>query len=224
MRILLIEDDPGIVETISRELRERNYIVDIATNGLEGEEMGAVNDYDLILLDLMLPGKDGRDVCRSLRHDGCSTPVLMMTALGESEDIVYGLDTGADDYLVKPIHPDVLLARVRSLTRRTSDHKTSVIQVADLVIDTAKRTVARGTTPIHLSAKEFGLLEYLIHNQGKVLTREMISEHVWDMNFDPRSNVVDSLVRFLRMRIDRGFEHQLIHTVRGMGYRFGPEE
>lgn len=224
MRILLIEDDPGIVETISRELRERNYIVDIATNGLEGEEMGAVNDYDLILLDLMLPGKDGRDVCRSLRHDGCSTPILMMTALGESEDIVYGLDTGADDYLVKPIHPDVLLARVRSLTRRTSDHKTSVIQVADLVIDTAKRTVARGTTPIHLSAKEFGLLEYLIHNQGKVLTREMIGEHVWDMNFDPRSNVVDSLVRFLRMRIDRGFERQLIHTVRGMGYRFGLEE
>lgn len=224
MRILLIEDDAGIVETISRELRARNYIVDVAMNGLEGEEMGAVNDYDLILLDLMLPGRDGREVCRSLRSEGCATPILMMTALGENEDIVHGLDSGADDYLVKPIHPDILLARVRSLTRRTSDHKTSVIQVADLVIDTARRTVARGTTPIHLSAKEFGLLEYLVHNQGKVLTREMISEHVWDMNFDPRSNVVDSLVRFLRIRVDRGFEPQLIHTVRGMGYRFGLEE
>lgn len=224
MRILLIEDDIAVSETISRALRERNHIVDIAMNGLDGEEMGVVSDYDLILLDLMLPGKDGREVCRSLRGQGCGTPILMMTALGGNEDIVYGLDSGADDYLVKPIHPDVLLARIRSLTRRTREHTSSVIQVADLVIDLARRTVTRGTTPIHLSAKEFALLEYLAHNQGKVLTREMISEHIWDMNFDPRSNVVDSLVRFLRIRIDRGSSQLLIHTVRGMGYRFGPED
>jgi len=224
MRILLIEDDSGIIETVGRELRDRHYVVDIASDGIRGEEMALVNDYDLIILDLMLPGKGGREVCQALRREGCAAPILMMTALGRNQDIVDGLDLGADDYLVKPIHPSVLMARVRSLTRRRSDHKSSRIHVDDLVIDTARQIVMRHDARIHLSAKEFALLEYLARNQERVVTREMISENLWDMNFDPRSNVVDSLVRFLRLRIDRGFGKPLIHTVRGMGYRFGVEE
>jgi DNA-binding response OmpR family regulator len=224
MKILLIEDDRGISSTIERELVENRYIVDVAHDGVTGEDLAASNDYDLIILDVMLPKKDGRDVCRSLREEGVSTPILMMTALGENEDVIAGLDIGADDYLVKPFHAGVLLARIRSLTRRGTDQKSTEIRVADLVLDTVQRTVSRSGTPIHLSSKEFALLEYFVMNQRKVLTRDMISEHVWEMNFDPRSNVVDSLVRFLRLRVDRDFTPQLIHTVRGVGYRFSTDE
>ena len=224
MRILVVEDDANIAAAIRRELVDQHYSVDVASDGMAGEDLALSNDYDLILLDLMLPKKDGRDVCKSLREDGLTTPILMMTALGEAEDTIHGLDAGADDYLVKPFHMGVLLARIRSLSRRKSEHKTTELKVADLVLDTAKRTVSRSGVPITLTAKEFSLLEYFIMNKERVLTRDMISEHVWDMNFDPRSNVVDSLVRFLRQRIDKDFSPTLIHTVRGVGYRLSEEE
>lgn len=223
MRILLIEDDPNIAETIRHELVDRHYLVDVAHDGRAGEELALTNDYDLVLLDLMLPRKDGREVCRTLRTEGLTMPILIMTALGGTDDVIHGLDTGADDYLVKPFHMGVLLARVRSLSRRRSEQKTTDLRAADLVLDTARRSVSRGGTPIVLTAKEFALLEYFMMNRDRVLTREMISEHVWDMNFDPRSNVIDSLVRFLRLRIDKGFSPPLIHTVRGVGYRFSEE-
>ncbi len=220
MRILIVEDDRNIAEVMRRELVEQHYLVDIAHDGATGEDLALSNDYDLILLDLMLPEKDGRSVCKTLRDEGIATPILMTTALGDAHDVIHGLDAGADDYLVKPFHTGVLLARVRSLSRRQSDFKTVELRAADLVLNTARRTVSRGGRQITLTAKEFALLEYFMMNRERVLTREMISEHVWDMNFDPRSNVIDSLVRFLRLRVDKGFEPQLIHTVRGAGYRF----
>ncbi len=220
MRILIVEDDRNIANAIRRELVEQHYLVDLAYDGETGEDLALSNDYDLILLDLMLPKKDGRNICRTLRGEGITTPILMTTALSQAEDVIHGLDVGADDYLVKPFHMGVLLARIRSLSRRGSEQKTAEIRAADLVLDTARRTVVRGGVPINLTAKEFALLEYFMMNRDRVLTREMISEHVWDMNFDPRSNVIDSLVRFLRQRVDKGFPMPLIHTVRGAGYRF----
>ncbi|MBS1913698.1 MAG: response regulator transcription factor [Bacteroidetes bacterium] len=224
MRILIVEDDPNIAGEISRALVEGHYLVDIAQDGEEGEDLALSNDYDLILLDIMLPKRDGRAVCKAIRDEGIATPILMMTAMGQDEDVIHGLDVGADDYLVKPFRMGVLLARVRSLTRRRSEQKTTQLTAADLVLDTVKRTVSRSGVVIDLTAKEFALLEYFLMNKGRVLTREMISEHVWDMNFDPRSNVVDSLVRFLRQRIDKDFSPVLIHTVRGVGYRLMDEE
>ena len=172
----------------------------------------------------MLPKKDGREVCRDLRTKGNTTPILMLTALDGVEQRIEGLDSGADDYLSKPFHFGELLARVRSLIRRQTDVKSTEIRYADLVLDTVNRTVARQGTAIKLTPKEFALLEYFAMNHGRVLTREMISEHVWDMNFDPQSNVIDSFVRFLRQKVDRGFQPQLIHTVRGVGYRFSETE
>jgi heavy metal response regulator len=223
MRILIVEDDESIATLLRRGLSEQHYSVDVASDGAEGEYLAKVNDYDLVVLDVMLPKKDGWSVCRSLREAGITSPVLMLTALDSVEDKIRGLDGGADDYLTKPFHFGELLARVRSLVRRQSEQKTTELRVADLTIDTVSRTVRRGATPIALTAKEFGMLEYFVLNRNKVLTRQMISEHVWDMNFDPQSNVIDSFVRFLRQKIDKGFDTPLIHTVRGVGYRFSED-
>jgi two-component system, OmpR family, copper resistance phosphate regulon response regulator CusR len=223
MRILIIEDDEKIADALKRGLTEMHYSVDSAPNGEEGEYLACTNDYDLIILDIMLPGMDGWEVCKNIRKDKVTTPILMLTALDSVNDKIKGLDYGADDYLTKPFHLGELMARVRSLVRRQSQEKTSVIEVADIVIDTATRTVTRSGQNINLSAKEFSLLEYFIMNKNKVLTREMISEHVWDMNFDPQSNVIDSFVRFLRQKIDKGFEKQLIQTLRGTGYKFSED-
>ncbi len=224
MRILVIEDDPNIADVMRRGLQEQHYSVDYSANGEEGEEMAQISDYDLIILDLMLPKKDGRAVCRDLREAGVVTPILMLTALDAVEEKISGLDAGADDYLTKPFHFGELLARVRSLIRRQSDHRKSEILVGDLTLDTARRSVERAGRTIALTAKEFALLEYFVLNKGKVLTREAISEHVWDMNFDPQSNVIDSFVRFLRQKIDKEFDRPLIHTVRGVGYRLSEQE
>jgi len=220
MRILIVEDDVKIADVIARGLKEQHYSVDIANNGADGAYLAKINQYDLIILDVMLPVKNGWDVCRELRREDFINPILMLTALDSVEDKIKGLDEGADDYLTKPFHFGELLARVRSLIRRQSDQRTSVLTVLDLSMDTATRSVMRGSNTIQLSAKEFALLEYFILNKNKVLTREMISEHVWDMHFDPQSNVIDSFVRFLRQKIDRGYERQFIHTVRGVGYKF----
>lgn len=224
MRILLIEDDREIADLLKRGLTEQHYSVDLAYDGEEGEYLGLVNDYDLVILDLMLPKKDGRTVCNDLRQKGNQTPILMLTARDTIDDKIQGLDVGADDYMTKPFHFGELLARVRALIRRQSDQKATELRAADLVLDTARRSVSRGGVPIKLTAKEFALLEYFVLNKDRVLTREMISEHVWDMNFDPQSNVIDSFVRFLRQKVDKGFPRQLIHTIRGVGYKLTESE
>lgn len=220
MKILVVEDDPVIAVVVSRVLSEVSYVTDIAHDGLQGEEMGLVNNYDVIILDLMLPGKDGKAVCRTLRDNGITTPILMLTGLSSVQDKVDGLDSGADDYLIKPFHFEELLARVRSLGRRRSEQKTSEMRIADLVVDITRRSVVRNGVSISLSAKRFALLEYFLRNKDRVLTREMIGEHLWDGEFYPHSNVIDSLVRRLREDIDAESERPLIHTVRGVGYRF----
>jgi DNA-binding response OmpR family regulator len=220
MRILIVEDDVNICDMLRRGLVEQHYSVDVAHDGETGLDLAWSNDYDLVILDLMLPKRDGKSVCKSLRTDGVVTPILMLTALASSNDVISGLDHGADDYLTKPFDFGVLLARVRSLTRRRSEHRTAEIRIADLTIDTARRVVERNGRQISLTPKEFALLEYLALNRGKVLTREAISEHVWDINFDPKSNVIEQLMRGLRQKIHLDQEAPLIHTIRGAGYRF----
>lgn len=219
MRILIIEDEVNLADALKRVFKEQHYSVDVSHTGEEGVFLANVNDYDLIILDIMLPDIDGWEVCKQLRTDKVNIPILMLTALDSIDDKIKGLDGGADDYMTKPFDLRELMARVRSLIRRQGEEKTSKIQVADLIIDTSERTVVRAGKEIQLSAKEFAMLEYFMLNKNKVLTREMISEHVWDMNFDPRSNVIDSFVRFLRQKMDKGFDKELIHTVRGVGYK-----
>ncbi len=220
MRILIVEDDPGIANVIRRGLIDQHYSVDIAGDGEVGLDMALCNDYDLVILDILLPKLDGRSLLRQLRQSEVTPPVLMLTALDSPSDVVEGLDLGADDYLSKPFDFNVLLARVRSLTRRRSDQRTVRIEVGGLLLDTAHRTATRDGEMLNLTSKEFALLEYFVMNQGKNLSREEISEHVWDINFDPRSNVIESLVRFLRQKIDTPGGGSLIKTIRGIGYRF----
>jgi DNA-binding response OmpR family regulator len=223
MRILIVEDDVMIADLLRRGLSEQHYVIDVASDGDDGLDLALSNDYDLVILDVMLPRMNGRELCREVRREGVMTPILMLTGLGSSHDVITSLDMGADDYLTKPFDLGVLQARVRSLMRRRSDHRTANITIADLSLNTADRTVTRAGRPISLTPKEYALLEYLAMNRGRVLSRDAIGEHVWDMNFDPRSNVIDSLVRTLRQKIDRGFPVQLIDTVRGFGYRLSDE-
>ncbi|MGE5480661.1 MAG: winged helix-turn-helix domain-containing protein [Chloroflexota bacterium] len=219
MRILIVEDDEKIALKLEKLLKEQNYGTDVSADGLDGEFKALTNDYDLIILDVRLPGKFGFEVCSTLRKEKVLVPILMLTALDAPDDIALGLNSGADDYLTKPFHIQEFLARVRSLLRRRSEQKTSVLEIADLKLDTVTRTVARSGKPIKLSSKEFALLEYFMLNAGRALSREMITEHVWDLNFDAQSNVIDSFVRFLRNKIDKDFDKPLIHTVRGYGYK-----
>jgi two-component system OmpR family response regulator len=220
MRILIIEDDPKIAAMVARLLKGAGYAVDTALDGKDGERLARVNTFDAIVLDIMMPGQDGLATCAHLRTAGVLTPILMLTALGGVDDRIAGLDTGADDYLAKPFHSGELLARVRSLARRRSEVRAAVVEKFGVRIDASARKAWRDGREIALSAKEFALLELFIMNAGRVLTRGSISEHLWDMNFDPRSNVIESFVKFLRQKIDRPFPTPLIHTVRGAGYRF----
>jgi DNA-binding response OmpR family regulator len=222
MRILVVEDDPNIASLISEGLTGQHYAVDIAVDGETGGEMACVNDYDLIILDIILPKLDGFGVCREVREEGVTTPVLLLTSLNGDEDVVKGLDAGADDFLAKPFSFDVLLARVRALLRRSTAQKTTQITVGQLVLDTANRSISRNGRSLDLTAKELMLLEYLMLNAGRVVTREMIAEHVWDMHFDPRSNVIDRLVHRLRQKLDREGSSPL-QTVRGLGYTLQEE-
>lgn len=219
MRILVVEDDPGIAATVRRGLVRMHYSVDLAYDGEHGYEQAMINQYDLIILDIRLPKLDGRNLCRSIRDAGIATPVLMLSAVGSSAEVIGSLDDGADDYMTKPFDFDILLARIRTLMRRGTDQLRSEIHAGNLVLHTATRSVYRNGRPIDLTAKEFALLEYFVMNRGKVLTREQISEHVWDTNFNPRSNVIESLVRLVRQKIDTG-ETSMIQTIRGVGYRF----
>ena len=218
MKILVVEDEERVAHFIQKGLKEEGHAVDVSYDGEDGEFLAEVNDYDLIILDLMLPKKNGIVVCRELRASGVATPVLMLTARDSVEDKVRGLDAGADDYLAKPFAFEELLARVRALLRRQSDNKSPVLSMADLSLDPISRRVTRAETPIRLTTKEYALLEYLLRNPNKVLSRTLIGEHVWDMNFDPESNVIDVYVSHLRSKIDKGYDTPLLHTLRGQGY------
>ena len=218
MRILLVEDDRKVASFIRKGLTEEGYAVDVAHDGETGLLMGLDRLHDVIVLDVMLPQKPGFQVLRELRQANVATPVLLLTARDAVEDKVQGLDAGADDYLTKPFAFAELLARVRAMLRRGKAAQTSVLQVADLSLDPAARTVRRAGETIPLTNREFALLEYFLRNPGRVLTRTMIAEHVWDYSFDAGTNVIDVYVNYLRKKIDAGREPKLIHTVRGVGY------
>lgn len=219
MRVLVVEDERKIADFIRKGLSEQGYAVDVAYDGDEAVDWPTVAEFDVIILDVMLPVRDGIEVCSSLRQRGVRTPILMLTAKDGVEDRVRGLDSGADDYLVKPFAFAELLARLRALTRRQPAVLGAVLQVGDLVLDTATRRVARGGTPIDLTTKEHAILEYLMRHPNQVLTRTMIAEHVWNYDFDNASNVIDVHMRNLRRGIDDPFPTKLIQTVRGAGYR-----
>lgn len=218
MRILLVEDEPRVAAFVAKGLREQAYAIDIARDGEEALYFAAVNAYDLLILDVMLPVKDGYAVCRELRRAGARTPILMLTARDAVDDRVAGLDCGADDYLTKPFDFKELLARLRALSRRSAEVRPAVMRVADLVLNTANHAVSRGGKPVSLTAKEYAFLEFLVLNENRIVNREQIAQHVWDENFDPFSNVIDVYVRRLRTKIDAGFDRPLIHTRRGEGY------
>jgi heavy metal response regulator len=223
MRILVVEDEEKVASFIRKGLMEEHYAVDVALDGEEGLSMAQLSPYDLLILDLMLPKLDGYRLLQRLRSDGVEIPVLVLTARDGVGDKVRGLDLGADDYLTKPFAFAELLARVRALLRRGKPQRLPILKVADLTLDPATRRVARGGSPIELTAKEYALLEYLMRHTGQVLTRTMISEHVWDQTFDSYTNVIDVYVNYLRKKIDQGFEPKLIHTVRGVGYSLREE-
>ena len=220
MRVLLIEDDKKIANALSKGLKEESYAVDIAADGITGEEFAKTNEYDIIILDIMLPNQDGWVTCANLRKAKVLTPILMLTALNDVSDKIKGLDQGADDYLAKPFHFGELLARLRALIRRQSQSRTASIELFDVKLDLNTHTASRNGKVIQLSTKEFALLELFVMNPNKILSRDFISEHLWDMNFDPRSNVIESFIKFLRQKIDKEFDKPLIHTVRGAGYIF----
>ena len=218
MRILLIEDEADAAQILAKGLRRQSYAVDIVGDGEAGLYEASVNDYDLIILDCMLPRKDGLAVCRELRAQGSAVPVLMLTARDDVEDRIAGLDTGADDYLTKPFHFHELLARMRALLRRGKALRPENIVIADLVVDTRAHVVKRNGRLIELTSREYALLEYLARRSGEVVGRAEIAEHVWDLHFDPFSNLIEVYVQRLRRKLDDGFAQKLIHTRRGEGY------
>ena len=224
MRVLVVEDEVRIADFIARGLSERGYAVDVASDGDEALQWTDMADFDLIILDVMLPGRDGIEVCHALRERGARTPILMLTARDAVEDRVRGLDSGADDYLVKPFAFAELVARLRALMRREPAISGSVLQVGDLKFDTATLEVSRQRVNVELTANECRLLEYLMRHPNQVLTRTMIAEHVWNYEFDNATNVIDVHIRNLRQKIDDPFPIKLIHTVRGVGYRISSRQ
>ncbi|MBF0120701.1 MAG: heavy metal response regulator transcription factor [Desulfobacterales bacterium] len=218
MRILVIEDEKKIASFIKRGLREVGYSVDVAYDGEEGHFLATTSDYDLIVLDLMLPKIDGVTLCKKLRNEKVITPILMLTVKDSIKDKVTGLDAGANDYLTKPFAFEEFLARVRALLRRIESKQVSKLKIDDLEIDLLNHKVIRGSKEIELTAKEFALLEFLMRNEGVIVTRTMLSEHVWDINFDTYTNIIDVYINYLRNKIDKGFEKKLLHTIRGRGY------
>lgn len=218
MKILVVEDEKKVAKFLQQGLEEEHYAVDVAADGEQGENRAATESYDLIILDVFLPKKDGIQVLKGLRAKRITTPVLMLTAKSAIDDKVEGLDSGADDYLTKPFAFAELLARVRSLLRRGAAEKSTILKVADLQLDTVTHKAKRGEQIIELTGKEYSLLEYLMRNANRALTRTLISEHIWNYNFDTGTNVVDVYMNHLRSKIDDGFEKKLLHTVRGVGY------
>jgi heavy metal response regulator len=218
VRILVVEDERKVASFIKKGLEEEGYAVDVAVDGEEGLVMALTRVHDLIILDIRLPRRDGLRVLQALRHDGVTAPVLLLTVRATIEDKVLGLDAGADDYLTKPFAFQELVARVRALLRRRAEGEPTVLHIGDLTLDPARRTVTRGDEKIDLTPREFALLDYFIRNPGRVLTRTMIAEHVWDYSFDTSTNVIDVYVNYLRKKVDAGREPKLLHTMRGVGY------
>lgn len=218
MRILIVEDEPDLLDALKKQLQSSGYSVDDCGNGLDAEDYLKMATYDAVVLDIMLPGIDGLTLLKKMRAEGNTTHVLLLTALDSIENKVNGLDAGADDYLVKPFAYDELLARLRVLLRRRSGQTTNLLEYGGLVMDLNSRTVTRDGTEITLSSKEFAVLEYLLRNPGRVLSRDKIENHVWNYDFEGGSNVVDVYIRYLRKKIDTGFNKKLLHTIRGAGY------
>ena len=218
MRLLIAEDDRTTAETLAKRLREEHYAVDVCHDGLEAWEYLSMTPYDVAVLDIMMPGMDGISLVEKMRRAGIHTPVLLLTARDAVSDRVQGLNAGADDYLVKPFAFDELSARLRVLTRRNSIQRTNRFELADLVVDADRHTAERGGEVLSLTSREYALLEYLIRNQGHVLSRSQIIEHVWSYDYEGASNMIDVYIRNLRKKIDEGREKKLIHTVRYAGY------
>ena len=225
MRILLVEDNKRLSDSLRMTLEDDGYAVDTAYDGLDGEEMALMGTYDIIILDIMLPHKDGLAVCRDLRNKRVNTPILMLTARDALDDRVNGLDSGADDYLVKPFQVDELRARIRALLRRESSNKSGLLEVGDLTLDPATHAVERAGKPVELTAKEYSLLEYFMRHPNHLVTREMVETSLWSYDHVVASNVIDVYIRRLRRKIDDPYELKLFETVRGAGYRLRvPEE
>ena len=224
MRVLLVEDESRIADFVARGLTEQGYAVDVASDGDEALEWPRVADFDVIILDVMLPGRDGMEVCRTLRERRVRSPILMLTARDAVEDRVSGLDSGADDYLVKPFAFVELLARIRALIRRPVEISADLLEIGDLKLDVTTLEVSRGDVAIDLTTKERRLLEYLMRHPDRVLTRTMIAEHVWNYDFDNATNVIDVHVRNLRRKLDDPFPTKVIQTVRGEGYRISARQ
>ena len=218
MKILVVEDDKKVGGFLERGLREEQYAVDLCRDGDEAVHLAAINEYDVIILDIMLPKKDGFAVCRELRRQSVLTPILMLTAKDTLEDKISGLSEGADDYLTKPFSFEELLARIRALMRRDKDYKTGILSAGDLRLDPTRRAVKRGDTTIELTGKEYALLEYILRNKGRIVTQTQILEHVWDRDYAGTSNIVNVYLNRLREKIDKDYEHKLIKTVRGIGF------
>ncbi len=218
MRILLVEDDAKVARFIRNGLREEGFAVDVAEDGQQGLQFARDFEYDVVILDILLPKLDGISVLKAIRAHDPQTPILMLTAMDTVEDKIRGLNKGADDYLTKPFAFEELLARIRALLRRKYRTASTVLRFEDLRVDLVTHQVFRGDREIQLTPKEFALLEYFLQNPNKILTRTMIAEHVWDYHFDPETNVIDVYMNYLRNKIDRDFSVKLIHTIRGVGY------
>lgn len=218
MRILIVEDEKKIAAFIKRGLKEAGYSIDVANDGEQGYYLASTEEYDLIILDVMLPKMDGVTLCKKLREEKVTIPVLMLTAKDSIKDKVTGLDAGANDYLTKPFAFEEFLARVRALLRTTGTAQSTKLETGDLILDLLSHKVTRSGKEIELTSKEFSMLEYFMRHEGAVVTRTMLSEHVWDVNFDTYTNVIDVYINYLRNKIDKDFEKKLIHTVRGRGY------
>ncbi len=218
MRVLLVEDDKKVAGFIKKGLTEEQYAVDVFYDGEDGTFWATEHEYDIIILDIMLPRKSGIEVCKELRTKHILAPIIMLTVKDTVEDKIKGLDVGADDYLTKPFSFDELLARIRALLRRSQQYKTPTLSIADLEFDPASRKVTRAGQEMILTGKEYALLEYLLRNKGRVLSETRIAAHVWDLEHDPGTNVVNVYIHHLRNKIDKGFDKKLIHTIRGVGY------
>lgn len=218
MRLLIVEDERALRSVLTERLKKEGYSVDACATGTDARHYLSAAPYDIVLLDIMLPGVDGLTLLREARERGQDTPILLLTARDSIEDRVKGLDAGADDYLTKPFSHEELMARIRVLTRRKYRNTTNLLSLADLTMNLAARTVTRGGTELRLSAKEYALLEYLLQNKGVVLTREQIENHVWSYDYEGGSNVIDVYIRLLRKKVDDPFQKKLIHTLRGHGY------
>jgi two-component system, OmpR family, response regulator len=226
MRILIVEDERKIAKALKKALEQEHYAVDMSYNGDDGYAMATTEPYDAMIIDRMLPGDyDGIDIISALREQSISTPVLLLTALGSTEDKTHGLDSGADDYLVKPYALDELLARVRALLRRPQDQQSTILDADDLSLDTSKRSVRRGNKEIKLTSKEYGLLEYLLRNKNRPLSKSTIMQHVWDYDADILPNTIEVYIKYLRAKIDKPFNRRsLIKTVRGFGYKIEEDD